>query len=661
MPQRHRYARWDGTQEILGPDADELFERLAEDVFHGWDFESALRRVLGQGFRDATGRRVPGLERLLEQVRRRRQRQLQRFNLDGLFADIRERLDNIIQQERRGVEARRQAGGGAADQRIRQRMAADRLAQLDRLPAEPGSAIQALQDYEFLDQRAARDFAALMQELRQQLVDAHLRDLGRSMAAMTAADVARLGQMVQELNQMLGDHLEGRPPQYQAFMERWGHLFPEHPATFDEFLAQLQAQMAQMESLLQSLDPDRRQQLEDLLTGVMADPGLRAALDQMAGLLAQLSPQGRLGSRYRFVGGEELSLPGAMSLMGELQGLEEVERALQQAYQGEPISGAVRQRLAELLGAEAARSLDQVQGLIQELEAAGHLRREEERLELTPRGVRRIGQKALGDIFRHLQAGRFGSHPTAAEGGGGDRTEETRPYQFGDPFDLHTARTLMHAVQRQGGRRPLALTPEDFEIYRSEQASRASTVLLLDMSRSMPLRGYFYAAKKVALALDTLIRTAYPRDHLGVIGFSDYAREIPPGLLAHLSYSEYALGTNMEHGLMLARRLLARHRGGTRQVIIVSDGEPTSHMEGSRASFHYPPQPETVHKTLAEVRRCTREGIVINTFMLESSPPLVQFVKQMTRLNRGRAFFISPDRLGDYVLVDYAASRSGPA
>ncbi|HUY60588.1 MAG TPA: hypothetical protein VMW49_01815, partial [Candidatus Dormibacteraeota bacterium] len=259
MPRRHRYSKWDGTQEATGSDADEVFERLAEDVFHGWDFESALRRVLGQGLHDASGRPVQGLERLLEQVRRRRQRQLERFNLDGLFADIRERLDGIIQRERRGIEARQHGEGDAASQRIRQRMATERLAQLDQLPPEPGSAIQALQRYEFLDPAAARDFAALIQELRQQLVDAHLRDLGRSMAAMTAADTARLGQMVQELNQMLSDRLQGRAPQYQAFMDRWGHLFPDHPATFDEFLTQLQAQMARMDSLLQSLDPDQRQ------------------------------------------------------------------------------------------------------------------------------------------------------------------------------------------------------------------------------------------------------------------------------------------------------------------------------------------------------------------------------------------------------------------
>jgi uncharacterized protein with von Willebrand factor type A (vWA) domain len=198
-------------------------------------------------------------------------------------------------------------------------------------------------------------------------------------------------------------------------------------------------------------------------------------------------------------------------------------------------------------------------------------------------------------------------------------------------------------------------------VHRSDTLTRSATVLMLDMSRSMPLRGYFYAAKKVALALDSLIRSAYPRDTLHIIGFSDLAREIKPAALPHLSVNEYVYGTNMQHGLMLARRLLARDPGENKQIIIVSDGEPTAHIENGRPVFFYPPLPETFHKTLLEVKRCTRENIVINTFMLESNHHLVQFVNQMTRLNRGRAFFISPDRLGDYVLVDYVSSKRGAA
>jgi uncharacterized protein with von Willebrand factor type A (vWA) domain len=345
-------------------------------------------------------------------------------------------------------------------------------------------------------------------------------------------------------------------------------------------------------------------------------------------------------------------------MMGQLQQLEALERGVRQAFQGEKMDPELQRQLGEVLGPDAAASIGQVQQLLQELEQSGHLRRTENGLELTPRGARRIGQKALGDVFRHLRADRFGSHALGQTGTGGDPGDESKKYEFGDAFNLDVQKTVMNALWRGAGTTPLRLELDDFEVVRPQQTVTSSTVLMLDMSRSMPLRGYFYAAKKMAMALDSMIRTQYPRDTLYVVGFSDYAREIAPGALAQLSYSEYVYGTNMQHGLMLARRLLSRHRGGNRQVIIVSDGEPTAHMEGDRAVFFYPPLPETFQKTLQEVRNCTQEKIVINTFMLESNNYLVQFVKQITRLNRGRAFFVSPDRLGDYVLVDYANSRS---
>jgi len=274
-------------------------------------------------------------------------------------------------------------------------------------------------------------------------------------------------------------------------------------------------------------------------------------------------------------------------------------------------------------------------------------------MELTPRGVRRIGQKALRDLYARLKQDRFGDHRISVPGLGGDRAEETKLYEFGDAFDLHVERTIMNALSREGPGEPVRLKTEDFEVYRSELSTQSATVLMIDMSRSMPLRGYFYAAKKVALALDALIRSQFPRDKLYVIAFSDYARPVAPSQLAELTYNEYVYGTNIQHGLMLARQYLNRHKDGNKQVVIVTDGEPTAHMEGEHAVFFYPPLPETFQKTLLEVQRCTREHIVINTFMLDNDYHLVSFVKQMTRMNGGRAFFTSPDRLGDYILLDY--------
>ncbi|HUY97941.1 MAG TPA: VWA domain-containing protein [Verrucomicrobiae bacterium] len=665
MAVRHRYSSWDGTQEEVGVDAEDEFARLAEDVFHGWDLDSALRRLLGQGLRGPRGRRVPGLEGLLDQLRRRRQRELERFNLEALFSDIRERIDRIVQQERRGIEAGRRASAAppsdpAAD-RIRARMAERRAQQLDALPPEPGSAIRALQAYEFLDPAAARAFSELVDDLRRQMLGAHLREVGEAMRSMGPDERSRLRQMVEALSRMLSAHAAGEDPEYAAFLQRFGEYFPNHPASFEEFLATLQAQMRQMGSLLRSLAPEARRELEGLLAAGLDDPGLQAALSELGRLLRQLGGGEQDSPRYRFFGDESLPFGDALQLMGELEGLEELERALQGVYRGEPVGESTRERLRAVLGDDAVRALDRVQALTRQLERSGYLHRGEAGLELTPRGVRRIGQQALADIFRRLAADRFGQHGTRGLGVGSERQDDTRPYRFGEPFDVHLGETLLASVRRAGAGVPLRLDPSDFLVHAAEPTTRSSTVLMLDMSRSMPLRGYFYAAKKVALALDALIRTQYPRDQLYVVGFSDYAREIAPGSLAQLSYNEYVYGTNLQHGLMLARRLLARHPSSNRQVIIVSDGEPTAHMEGTQAVFYYPPLPETFQRTLAAVRDCTRDGIVINTFMLESNPQLVRFVRQMTRQNRGRAFFISPDHLGDYVLLDYVAGRGRAA
>jgi len=508
--------------------------------------------------------------------------------------------------------------------------------------------------------------------------------------------------MARDLNSLVRQKLEGVPDaqlqhNYEDFLKKWGAMFPDAPATFDEFLAQLAAQMARMDSLMQSLSPEMRHQLEEMISATFSDPDLQAQLSELMGGLELLSDRRHLGQRYGFFGNEQLPFDQAMGVMDRLQSIEELERGLRGMYRGEPLDASTEEALRDVLGENAARDLSRLQRMTDQLEQRGLVERDDEGMKLTARGLRRIGQKALGDLFARLRRDRFGDHPVSRHGQGGEREEDTKPYEFGDVFDLDVRETLMNAVRRDANDEwrdsrsagtpapapPLAMSPpssspptpvrgrkprsvprlsqDDFVVHRSDTLTRSATVLMLDMSRSMPLRGYFYAAKKVALALDSLIRSAYPRDTLHIIGFSDLAREIKPAALPHLSVNEYVYGTNMQHGLMLARRLLARDPGENKQIIIVSDGEPTAHIENGRPVFFYPPLPETFQKTLLEVKRCTRENIVINTFMLESNHHLVQFVNQMTRLNRGRAFFISPDRLGDYVLVDYVSSKRGAA
>ncbi|HUZ70611.1 MAG TPA: VWA domain-containing protein [Candidatus Saccharimonadales bacterium] len=699
---QHRFSVWDGSQDPLGDEADALFDRLSEDVFHGWDFETALRRLLSQGWRDRDGRKFAGLEELMERLRKQRQKQLERYSLDNVFKDIEEKLDNVLRLEREGIDERLQNATDASAKRILERVASKRRELLDNLPQEPGGVIKELQGYEFMDQRAEQAFQKLVEAIKQNVVDTYFKQMSQQMSQMSKQDITALREMARDLNALVRQKLEGVPQaqlqhNYEDFLKRWGSMFPDAPATFDEFLAQLAAQMARMDSLMQSLSPEMRHQLEEMVAATFSDEDLQAQLAELMSGLELLSDRRHLGQRYGFFGNEQLPFDEAMGVMDRLQSIEELERGLRGMYRGEPLDTATEEALRDVLGENAARDLSRLQRMTDQLEQRGLVERDGEGMKLTARGLRRIGQKALGDLFARLRRDRFGDHPIARHGQGGEREEDTKPYEFGDVFDLDVRETLMNAVRRdaddssllgadggtsapatpqavspprmsprpdaqRGRRRPIPrLAPEDFVVHRSDTLTRSATVLMLDMSRSMPLRGYFYAAKKVALALDSLIRSAYPRDTLHIIGFSDLAREISPAALPHLSVNEYVYGTNMQHGLMLARRLLARDPGENKQIIIVSDGEPTAHIENGRPVFFYPPLPETFHKTLLEVKRCTRENIVINTFMLESNHHLVQFVNQMTRLNRGRAFFISPDRLGDYVLVDYVSSKRGAA
>jgi uncharacterized protein with von Willebrand factor type A (vWA) domain len=309
-------------------------------------------------------------------------------------------------------------------------------------------------------------------------------------------------------------------------------------------------------------------------------------------------------------------------------------------------------KVRDLLGDDAAKSLDQLSKLTKMMQDAGLIDQREGRLQLTPRAMRKLGANALRELFGKLRKDMVGQHHVDATGIGHERANDTKPYEFGDPFrlDLHT--TLRNALRRDGSGLPISLKPEDFEIERTEHSTRSSTVLLLDLSMSMPMRDNFLPAKKVAMALHHLISSQFPRDYLGVVGFGETARELQPESIPEVSW-DFAYGTNMHHAFTLARKMLAR-QSGTKQIIMITDGEPTAHiMPSGEIFFNYPPVHETVEATLREVTRCTKEQIRINTFMLDADNGLRRFIEQLTKINKGRAFFTTPDTLGDYVLVDF--------
>ena len=295
-------------------------------------------------------------------------------------------------------------------------------------------------------------------------------------------------------------------------------------------------------------------------------------------------------------------------------------------------------------------------GAVAERKIAGLVHRKDGKLELSPRGLRAIGNSALRELFSKLSKDKFGQHRIARDGSGHERTYDSKPYEFGDPFRLDLQRTIRNAISRNGSGTPVKLSPEDFEIERTEHNTRSSTVLMIDLSMSMPMRGNFVPAKKVAMALHSLISSQFPRDYLGLVGFSETAHIMTHEQLPEVSW-DLAYGTNMQHGLRLARQLLARQTG-TKQIIMITDGEPTAHItQSGDVYFNYPPVRETVEATLREAMRCTKDNITINTFVLDATGPLRHFIEQMAQVNHGRAFFTTPETLGDYVLVDFLENR----
>jgi uncharacterized protein with von Willebrand factor type A (vWA) domain len=493
--------------------------------------------------------------------------------------------------------------------------------------------------------------------LQQQMLQQQLQGMQQSLQSMTPEQMQSMRSMMHDLNEMLREKLDGGEPDFQSFQQKWGDAFP-NVNSLDELIDEMQRRNAQLQSLLQSMSPEQRRELEDMMQSLMKDPGLQQEMAELAMNLEMLSPQ-RQSQGYPFSGDEPVTLEEAMQLMKQLQEMDELERALRRAEESAQVDQLDPDKVEELLGDEAAETLRQLQQITKVLQEAGYLEQQGDELTLTPRAIRRIGQKALKDIFATLRHNRFGNHETDFRGAGTDRVDETKVYEFGDPFLVDIRQTLMNAVQHNGPTVPQRLDPRDFEVYRTEHLTECSTVLMVDMSRSMILRGCFLAAKKVALALNSLIKGQYPRDNLYIIGFSLFAKELKAESLPTLTWNEWVYGTNMQHGFMLARQLLSRHKGGNRQVIMITDGEPTAHFEPGQTypEFSYPPTYRTIQETLREVARCTRDKVTINTFMLERSHMLMSFVEQMTQINQGRAFYAAPERLGEYILVDYVKQK----
>jgi uncharacterized protein with von Willebrand factor type A (vWA) domain len=659
MAPRFTYSRWDGTQRGFDLDADLLFEQLTDELLYHGDVNAALRRMMQDGMRDADGNRLDGLRDLMDKLRRERQDRLERSNLGGVYDEISGELDDIVDEERHAIDNALRDAETSGDERraeAARTTATERTMRLDLMPDDLAGKVRELSSYHWESAEAQRRFEQMLDKLREQLMQQMVDQMSDGMQNMTPGDMSAMKDMLADLNEMLDKHQRGEDPGFDEFMDKHGDFFPENPETVEELLEQMAQRMAAMQAMLNSMTPEQRAQLQELSDQLMDDMDLQWQMQQLGQNLQQMFPQMNWGQSYDFEGQDPMGFAQAMQTMQELGELDQLEHLLQNATTPGQLAEADMDRVRDLLGDDAARSLDRLAELTRMLEESGLIENKEGRLELTPRGMRAIGSNALRDLFTKLTKEHVGQHQLHQFGQGHERTYQTKPYEFGDPFQLDLHRTIRNALRRTGTGTPVELHPDDFEIERTEHLTRASTVLMLDLSMSMPMRDNFLPAKKVAMALHHLISTQFPRDYLGLISFSETARVFAPEELPEVSW-DFAYGTNMHHGFTLARQLLAKQTG-QKQIIMITDGEPTAHItpQGD-VYFNYPPVRETVEATLREVVRCTKDQIRINTFVLDATTALQAFIEQMTQINGGRAFYTTNDALGDYVLVDFLERR----
>ena len=673
----YRYGAWRGGPDPLEPpfDVAKALDRLGERVLAGDRAADALRNLLRQGM---PGTR--GLRDLLRQVRERRRGLRERGQLDGTLERVRELLDQAVDQERRALFPDPSDAARLAE------------AELDQLPPDTAGAVRQLADYRWRSPEAAATYEQIRDLLRREVLDSQFRGMREALAGASPEELQRIRDMMADLNAMLEADARGEDTQRQfdEFMNRYGDLFPENPRSLEELVDALARRAAAASRLAASLTPEQRAELAGLAQQVLGDLGLRYEMDRLGRSLRSRRPDLRWDQDAAMCGERPLGLGDATTALEELADLESLEASLGQRYPGASLDDVDLEAVERALGRAAVEDLETLRRLERELTEEGYLLRDQGELKLTPKAIRRIGAVALRRIFSSLDEGRRGDHDIAGLGLAGEPTGASRPWVFGDEEPLDVVRTVRNAVLRGAGesgrsagrstraetlggsgregsppnepslpRVGVRLAPEDFEIEETERRTSAAVCLLVDQSYSMLLRETWGMAKATALALHSLVSTRYPQDALEIIGFSRLARTVRPADLPDLD-AAMGQGTNLHHALVLAGRHLDRHPEAEPVVLVITDGEPTAHLEPDGYPwFDYPPDPRTVELTLTEVTRLTRRRATINVFMLDQDPRLVGFVDLIARLNGGRVFAPSADRLGDYVVSDYLRARRG--
>ena len=652
-----RYGAFTGGPDPLEPPFDirEALDQIGDDVLAGSSPRDALERLMRRG---ADGRR--GLDALRAQARKRARELRKRGELDGTLQQVKQLLDNALEAERREL---------FPDPSDAARMAE---AELATLPDDTARAVRALSEYPWRSDEARADYEKIQDLLREEVLDAQFEGMKQAMQGARPEDLERIRRMMSDLNDMLDADARGEhtPDDFEKFMAEHGEFFPEQPSDLEELVDSLARRSAAASRLMNSLSAEQRAELGSLMEQAMGQAGLADEMARLQSSLRSARPDLRWGDGERMNPGEgsqPMGFSDATEALAELADLESLHDALGQDYPGASLDDVDEEAIERALGRSAVDDLQALRRIEKELQRQGYLQRGGDGLELSPKALRRLGSTALKRVFSVLESRGRGGHDVRDAGAAGEVTGASRPWQFGDEQPLDVVRTVRNGVLRSVGEGftrgnasgRVRLAPDDFEVAETERRSSAAVALLVDMSYSMELRGTWGEAKTTALALHSLITTKYPQDAIEIIGFSDYARVMSTGALVSHDWSSVQ-GTNLQHGLMLARRHLDAHRNSEPVIMVITDGEPTAHLTADGyADFMWPPTHETIVATLAEVERCTRRGATINVFMLDDEPRLVDFMEEVGRRNGGRVFSPRSGRLGEYVVSDYLRARGG--
>jgi uncharacterized protein with von Willebrand factor type A (vWA) domain len=598
----HRYTQWDGTQQVLFPTTEDLLKHLSDNLLEEEGVRRALRDLMRRGLTSEDGERaVKGMRDFLREADEKRRELLKKYSPDSfkLTPEETQALSEKLNSLAEKLEAYHDKM-----RNFMERLSGKYANNMDEMAKRMQEAYQRYQE--------------LRNRLKNQISERSMQQPQN----VSGQNYQGLMDMLDRMNKLLDD---------ENFLKNLPNM--------------LDAAVDDLDNLLENLDSMTQEQLQ-----------------QLSDMMNQMQQLEQLMNQYPFQGSQRMGMGEAGQILGQLRGLERFLRWGQRGM-GDP-SELDLEEIRQLLGEEAYEHLKYLKSVEQMLEEEGYIVRTSHGLKLTPKGMRKIGDKALREIFQMLNKNRWGNHTTALRGSQGDRLEETKKYEFGDPLNVNIGETLLNTLEKGQRSIPLKIDPNDFSVQRVEYSTASETALLIDVSYSMLMNDALHAGKKVALALHRLIETKYPQDTLHLVAFRSNAKLIRaedlPSIVSLTYFMEH--GTDIKEALRFARQLLGSHRTTNRQIILITDGEPTAatldrggrlHSGWGSALLHS----RIVHETLKEVKRCTQSGIKINTFMLGADFYRQGFIDQLSRLNTGRVFYTSPDQMGNYIVVDYITNK----